>query len=167
MRIRYMALVLALLALTGCGCSAAGPSVEDTTPAETTYISPYPFPDVDPISDELKGSIEDALDEYIGFEVDHTWASPFSPRGCLRYYGAYGEMFVVFDESDMQMESREKIAEEVFWHCTSFSLYAYNNGNVIKLNEAYEQGLISAEDIAEIAKMHLQFDMWQFPQLYD
>lgn len=35
MRIRYMALVLALLALTGCGCSAAGPPVEDTTPAET------------------------------------------------------------------------------------------------------------------------------------
>lgn len=35
MRIRYMALVLALLALTGCGCSAVGPWVEDTTPAET------------------------------------------------------------------------------------------------------------------------------------
>ena len=169
MRKKIVAFLLILSLALCCSCSNEQAQAEDTTTVvdTTVYESPHPFPEVEPMTDELRESIESAIDESNGFESDHTWASPYTPRGILRYYGAYGEIFVVFCKSDMQEESFEKIGGEVFRHSTSFSLLAYYDGKLIQLKEAYEQGFISAQEVAEIAKIHLQFDMWQFPQLYD
>lgn len=78
--------------------------------------------------------------------------------GDLCYYGRYQGYDIVFMETMLQILSGKRIGDEEFYHSTSSVLYAYKNGELIELEEAYELGLISDRSLAEIAKRHSRYE---------
>ena len=139
-----------------------------TTPNETTTSeSPYPFPDIEPMPDELREKVEkvfventiwkDLTTEFPGW----TTASSTQKRAGVRYYGMFGDVVILFHSASLlDAVETKSIAGEKFMHFKPFDLYAYHNGVLIDLADAYDQGLISAEDISKVAQIHEQFHMW-------
>jgi len=75
----------------------------------------------------------------------------------MRYYGIHNGYTILFYEGDMTVESGERIGSEMFRHGRNFSLYAWRDGKLQKLKDAYEAGLLREEDIAYIAEIHKMF----------
>ena len=178
---KIFALVLAALlsASALCACQSPSPDPADTTPAPpaettptetapaqttsnetTTNESPYPFPEIEPMPDELRQKIEALHATEDVYNKFHGWITPYSSSGSVRYYGTYGDVVVLFTSGNIDVFTRIYIAESVFEHSSGCRLYVYYDGTFIDLSKAYEQGLISAENVAKVAEIHEQFDVW-------
>lgn len=196
-KIFAFALAAILLATALCACQSPSPDPADTTPAPplsdvvdttptettptettpaettpnetTTNESPYPFPEIEPMPDELREKVEkafventiwkDLTNEFPGW----TTADAVQKRSGVRYYGMFGDVVILFHSASiLQAVETKSISGESFMHFHPFDLYAYHNGVLIDLADAYEQGIISAEDISKAAQIHEQFHMWAY-----
>lgn len=135
--VALLALVLTLFA----GCQA--PTDPDVLHRET-------------LSDELKTKIKNKIvlkyDEVICWEgVLVDWAEP--------YYGTINDCIIVqyagTDRMSIGMERGYiEIAGHAFESPNYIGLYAYRDGEVCKLQEAYEQGWLTKEHIGKIHERH-------------
>ena len=91
----------------------------------------------------------------LGFDSD-SWWSEDNPLGKVRYYGTYNGYDILLSEGMTYGFMTISVAESYFNYHSGFELYAHKDGTRIPLQEAYEQGLISAEDIAQACTYHKQ-----------
>ncbi len=72
----------------------------------------------------------------------------------MYYYGTYNGYDVFFSYGMVGMSFYRRIGDELFLCKSSGKLYLHLNGKFIPLEEAYDQGLISAESLRKAAQIH-------------
>lgn len=87
-----------------------------------------------------------------------TWGD--SAAADAHYYGTYnGYMVILVPKLSMLCVSGQaEIADFTFTHCCIFDIYAYKDKSFITLKVAYENGLITDEQIEQIYSSHQE---WQ------
>ena len=74
-----------------------------------------------------------------------------------RYYGIFNDCVVVAQEGNLQHTTGYSI-EGIGIRGTSFYAFVYRDGEVLDLNQAYDQGWLTVEDIAKIASRHYNYN---------
>lgn len=98
---------------------------------------------------------QDGADTWNHYNTDGLWYSEEHPDE-LRYYGNYEGYDFLFAYSMLQASQSETFGNIVFESNVQFSFYVYKDGETMPVTEAYEQGLISDEAIAQVAALHKQ-----------
>jgi hypothetical protein len=162
MKIRVLSIILLIgLLLTACQSSgvAAG-------------ISYNGLPAITP---ELKQEIETVFlnkgmeqieweeFEYLGVNLVHE---------TIRYYGNYGDWSVFFANWGISGAGigETKVGGVFFEYGNGLDVWAYKDGELLKLDEAYEKGHITVEDLQAIADLHIQRELsWELKrcQIHD
>jgi hypothetical protein len=105
------------------------------------------------VTDELLAQIEDdyAKCRYTNGanpEIDGPWRIEYC-------YGIYsGCVAVMFSLPGSGVLRTVEIAGSVIHYRSSVSIYVWNDGRFFSLENAYNQGLLSKEDVAQIADLH-------------
>lgn len=70
------------------------------------------------------------------------------------YYGTYSGYDIVLEPTGLTWIEAQVIGNEEFVFGSSFILYAHKDGQFHKLKDIYEAGMISDEELAQIAQAH-------------
>ena len=173
--IKMTALILILTILLA-GCAAAGRdngpagtngAGNTSTAAPTVTLNPTQSSTTQPmetgteipgpewsaaLSAQMQETVEVAIRKLLGDErfklvlEPELWAD--------RYYGTYGECVVIFIEGQLAAITELVIGEQTITHGSSFTIYAYQNGEVRSLLDAYNDGWLSDEEISLIRQYH-------------
>ena len=71
-----------------------------------------------------------------------------------RYYGTFSGYAIVFEQTNLTVVQTQTIGGQSFTHGYSFVLYAIKDWQLYLLEDVYAQGLISQEDIVQLAQVH-------------
>ncbi len=99
-------------------------------------------PELLPLTPEQIAEIEEEYFEETGY--------PLSVEG--NYYGTYKGFIIVYQDWNIAETQEITVAGEHF--CLNGNVWAYKNGTFSKLQEAYQNGLLSKEDVAAISYYH-------------
>ena len=83
-----------------------------------------------------------------------------------KYYGVFNDCVVLVIESNLTMESEHRIADHVFGYGNSASMFAYNNGKMYDLKDAYEMGLLSGSDIGNVYTRYTKYKEFEKEWIY-
>ena len=113
------------------------------------------------ISGALKEEVGNAWLEERGREI--SW---YEAGGSNRYYGTYGEAVAIFSPGITDAIWEINVAgESLMWH-SGFSISVYKEGKFCSLEEAYENGILTQENVKSIADYHGWFvktyDKWEY-----
>lgn len=75
-------------------------------------------------------------------------------NGGARYYGIYGECVAVFEHTMLCWVETKHIADSEFTHSSSFVIWIYHDGEFCTIEEAWEQGLLTKEQVEQMAEYH-------------
>ncbi len=140
-----------------------GNTVVDTTDDETTFDETKEETIEDKYNkakaalttlDETKK--QEILDSYSydrisWYDIDSNNASTGDGMRC---YGVFENCIVLFMSTVLDVIETKKIAGSEFTHTSSFALYAYHDNCLYSLEEAYDKGLISSDDVKTAAERH-------------
>lgn len=131
-------------------------SNEPAAPGDETAAADSDF---SPIGEIIISEEEEAELKRAGFSVIGNQIVPADEKIAAahhfdRYYGTYNGYAVLLEGGMLTALSELKVAGQVFRSNYSFSIYAYKNGELHTISEAYESGLLTADDIAAIAAKH-------------
>ena len=85
-----------------------------------------------------------------------------------RYYGTYQDAVVVFQRCGMVGSDWEvEVAGQTLYSKNMFMIQVYQDGAFCELDEAYELGILTLEDIKDIAEYHVWFEHTYFSAWYD
>lgn len=163
----WIFVLAAVLMLTAVACKPddrdviVHPSVATTSPTETTVEPTEPTTmDFSILTDEQEQDISDAWYAKMGRNLG-TWYGKPDESGRyghyqVRCYGVWNDYAVLFRIPDGYIEVlyTEEIGGHTFKYNHPIDLFAYKDGEFYDLADAYELGLLSYEDIAEIAAQH-------------
>lgn len=120
------------------------------------------------ISDELKTDIQKAYDDWT---KGTSWYKDYYQKNGVeypltklvwdqyqgtRFYGTFGDCAVWAVIGNADVIDSFTLAGSFFENQTSTGIYVYSDGKHLTLQEAYNQKLISAEDIAIVAERHAE-----------
>lgn len=123
---------------------------------------------LEPPSEAVVKEINSALQEKFSITREPKWFNGDKGK-CVRYYGTYGDCVVIFTSDYDPMFDEERIIGAggyVFYHGRQFSIEVFHNGELIFLPDAYENGLLSEEQLAEIAVYHANFHQYRNQENY-
>lgn len=161
-RPRWMKVLCGLL----CAVLLAGIGLE-------VWLEHRPLPDTDPnapfqdLSDRTKEKVKKAIEEYyspsvarfwLGEPPTQDWQDPLEYG--MRYYGTFGGYHIVLAPiaTPIGMPMDRAIEEYRFHWPDSFHIYAYKDGKVMELEDAYELGLISKSQLDMIYQCFEQYN---------
>ncbi len=124
------------------------PEVEDAfTKALAAIIS---------LDNETMAELEDAYQTQYGYPLalNDVIAEPGDLLGGTFCYGKFDECIVIFSPTMLTVVSSKTIADEVFSYGSSFALYGYHDGMFYSLEEAYEKGFLTKDEVAIAAECH-------------
>lgn len=75
-------------------------------------------------------------------------------EGGSRYYGIYGDCVAVFQPTMLCWVETKQVADSEFTHSSSFVIWIYHDGEFCTIEEAWEQGLLTKEQVALMAEYH-------------
>ncbi len=98
-----------------------------------------------------------------------TWPSADTNWYGTRCYGQFGSVTVLFEAGMLTWIETKTIAGVEFTYSSSFGLWGYYNGSLYTLQEAYDNGYITKEQVAEAAANHslLQRLIYRIPRGMD
>lgn len=108
-----------------------------------------------PLDKEAQRQIAQALrQKYDEYSIH--WYSKEEPDGTCRCYGTDGDCHILFYAGGLRMEISDScvVGETVFYHGTSFELYAYKDGILTDLNIALEKGMVSPQAVKAALAQH-------------
>lgn len=127
------------------------------------------WPDLKPIPEKTLTKMEEA---WLAWKQNTQkqplyWAEPgieFWRSQRMRYYGTYGEC-VVFGRAlssnlDTSKTQTHRVAGGLFACSRELQLYAYCDGQIYDLEDAYAAGLLSAADVAKAADYHQMYELY-------
>jgi len=82
------------------------------------------------------------------------WPSADTNWYGTRCYGQFGSVTVLFEAGMLAWIETKTIAGVEFTYSSSFGLWGYYNGSLYTLQEAYDNGYITKEQVAEAAANH-------------
>ena len=107
------------------------------------------------LDEETKGKIEKAMAKRDQKNIAPNWYGfPDKNLSSLRCYGVFEKCIVLFEPTMLTAISTEFVADSEFTFGSSFGLYGYCNGEICALEEAYEKGYITREEVAIAAARH-------------
>ncbi len=115
-------------------------------------------------SQEVKTQIHDCFCNDMNYQLQ--WQGSDETTGRTKYFGTYSGYDVFFDEggpNKLTQTGREVIGDYIFQHGYAFDLFAYKDGKLTLLADAYGAGEISDEDLEQIFDMHLKYRLKQYP----
>lgn len=78
----------------------------------------------------------------------------FDEKSNPRYYGSFHGYHIIFHDIGLCAVQTRTIGGETFSHYNRFELYAVKDWTFYSLEEVFDQGLVSQEDIVQLAKIH-------------
>ena len=75
-------------------------------------------------------------------------------EGGSRYYGIYGDCVAVFQPTMLCWVETKQVADSEFTYSSSFVIWIYHDGEFCTIEEAWEQGLLTKEQVALMAEYH-------------
>ncbi|MBP5293177.1 MAG: hypothetical protein J6023_03510 [Clostridia bacterium] len=98
-----------------------------------------------------------------------TSASSGSKHHVVLYeYGNFSGWDVIFEEGPMPSVTTRRVSHYLFRCTSSFTIRAEKDGEVYLLEDAYQNGLLTENDIAEICRLHREFmEEGGFGSLYE
>lgn len=75
-------------------------------------------------------------------------------EGGSRYYGIYGDCVAVFQQTMLCWVETKQVADSEFTHSSSFVIWIYHDGEFCTIEEAWEQELLTKEQVALMAEYH-------------
>ncbi len=86
-----------------------------------------------------------------------------------RYYGSYDgyDVFYECPPANYGTSGTTYIGEYGFRNSGYFWIFAYKDGTLIPLEDAYEAGIISDKSMARICDVHLRYDKKLNPRIYE
>lgn len=157
-------------ALAACGRTESGNEISpivQTTSAETvtentgvtseTATTAETIPaESNVLDEETAEMLRREFAEYIN-ETDPLYAQ-FDPSRAVieEYYGRYSgcEVFLSMYSGGEEAEDYYSVAGYgMIFPCLGYSIYVHKDGNIWELDAAYEEGIISEEDVAKIAEI--------------
>lgn len=109
------------------------------------------------LDEETAEMLRKEFEEYIK-ETDPLYAQVDWSRAVIEeYYGRYSgcEVFRAFYRGGEEALDNYYVAGyEMIFPCLGYSIYVHKDGNIWELDAAYEEGIVSEEDIAKIAEKH-------------
>ena len=188
-----MVLILLLAAFAACGDAMDGnkettPSINPgQTPKEpenteeeekkeeddTTLV--FTLGDLEPLSKEKQEEVEKAWEiETVGniyMRQKIYWCKNGNPDVVLshRYYGTYNDCIVIYEmmEDFTNILRGIEVGGQKIYSWWLREVWVYYNGEFITINEAYENKLLTDDDISEIAKYNLLFEELEMGVKYD
>ena len=147
-------LLLTSLLISGCMDAADQPNGDaqnqlDSNTSEQTDEPETLFPEGMLEGLQKNGFLIESLDE-ISCEID--------PSRETRYYGTYHDYVVFFSAGQMRVNTEITVAGETFFHGNYFNIFVYKDGDLYKIQEAYEKGILNEEDIKGIAEYHKRYN---------
>lgn len=111
----------------------------------------------DPMTYGKRQEIKEAWSEYQG--KDFTNHIDFNRRYVcgLRYYGTFSDYVILFENTQLTVVSNQEIGDETFACSSSFVIYAYRDGEFRLLEEVFNEGEISPEQLKKIAEIHREY----------
>ena len=147
-------LVMLLSIVTGCG------KVDERT------LSLFKLEFSDEAVAELEVAYKNRLIEEASFDIpDDTvqmhWEG-VKPKGLVGggylYYGTFDDCVVWVSQGQTEAIVDFELAGSRFYNRNGISFFVCREGKLIMLEEAYEPGFISAEDIAIVANRHWEYN---------
>ena len=153
-----MVCVSALL-LSGCSGTQADVPTNSTQPDTTPSATQTQQQNVQYLSAEKKLAIEAAWKAHTGDAFDQ-WYSEVDGKSedGVRYYGTYGEVDVLFEPTFGEAITVQRIGGVMIQHSNTFELYAFADGKLYDLQDAFAEGLIDEEAMQTVARLHVQYD---------
>ena len=121
---------------------------------------------------ELKEGIDAAVTDYFGLkQTGIEWADPSdlpNTSKSYRCYGIFNGYAVILCHYDPNRPfayiiEPTTIGESAFYETAYFKLLAYKDGTLCELNEAYREGLITADEIEIVAERHEAVRKYFYP----
>ena len=139
------------------------------------WLEYRPLPDTDPnapfqdLSDRTKQNVIAALQDYYGVAAVFIWyqddvnlSNDYAYKYGLRYMGTVGGFHIImhpiYAVTGISEPSRLKIAGYSFQYPRRIRMYAYRAGRVIRLEDAYNQGLLSDAQILKIYQCYERYN---------
>lgn len=145
-------LVMLLCIVTGCG------KVDERT------LSLFKLEFSDEAVAELEMAYKNRLIENSSFDIPDATVEKYwkglNPNGGVgfKYYGTFDDCVVWVMQGQTEAIVDFELAGSRFYNRNGISFFVCREGKLIMLEEAYEQGLISAEDIAIVADRHWEYN---------
>lgn len=162
------AVTLSAAALLLSGCVAAQPG-ETTAPQNLATVPTITQPQIQlpqtaVLTAEKMEEIENAWYAVMSTELDgwYTEAGDTVTDG-MRYYGTCGGYDVLFVPTHEDVETSLVIGGVTISEQNTFELYAYKDGQFQDLEDVYQQGLISVEELEGIKGVHLNVQRKLYP----
>lgn len=129
------------------------PTEQETEPPVPALLPPGGVP-----TDELVAEISAAYEQKTG----HTWKYRYEEyhhgddpvQAITNYYGTYGDCAVLYDEGDIIDVRDIMVGEYRFQAGSPLFIDVYRNGEIGTLQEAYDNGWITNEQLREIWVYH-------------
>lgn len=122
----------------------------------SNYTFPYPRPELPPL--EIQ---EDILSLYNNlYEQGNDKTDTFK---AFVYYGEFNGAHVLLQIGQAMYVTSIIVDGYVFRCGTSFSILVYKDGALKKINDAYDIGWLTKDDIAYLAGYHKYADNWEIP----
>ena len=142
--------------------------IESITPTPEDIV--FTLEPLEPLSKEKQVEIEKAWEkEHDGTGVLQ-WCYAGEDSWLLwgdKYYGSYGNSIIIFyKKGNIGQSHTIEVAGETFDYYNRFEIYVYNEGVFYTIKEAYEKGILSKENIGNIAEYHKGFLVYISEKLY-
>jgi len=165
-------ILAAVCLLLCCGCAAAnmeaGPGTTNAQPTTTgttgivlepTTLPPETMPEVPYFDLALMPSSRKA-------EIEEAYKRQIDPRGSLdwedgydeRFYGDFGHCVVIYSRADIFCMERIEVAGYLFVYGSAANIYVYADGVFCHLKEAYENGMLTQEQISLVHQQYAKHD---------
>ena len=118
------------------------------------------------LTNEIKKDIKESYLER--YKIDGTYEDIWM----MKYYGKYDKSYAVvlnetYIDEDDDIYVVEKVAGfSIVYNFEGAYIHVYNNGNLYRLQEAYDKGLIDEESIIKIMSLHSE-SYYIYEKYYD
>lgn len=161
---KYTAKIIVLLLILSFVYCTGGCNKKDV---DERTLSVFDLEFSDKAVEELEAAFKKNLIEGTSFElsadtVEKLWAGAKPQRNYPRnggyiYYGTFNDCVVWFAAGNTHAITDFELAGSRFYFTSGCTFTVCRDGKLIQLQEAYEQGFISAEDIAIVAERHAEY----------
>lgn len=118
------------------------------------------------LTNEIKKDIKESYLER--YKIDGTYEDIWM----MKYYGKYDKSYAVvlsetyIDEDDDIYVIEEVAGFSIVYNFEGAYIHVYNNGNLYRLQEAYDKGLIDEDSIIKIMSLHSE-SYYIYEKYYD
>ena len=155
----YLKLIFVALFCLVVLCNCGSPSVSSKPPADIRIFEPNPTPEPVPIVDFNDTELGKQIRQDYFQRLDNAYGNiKFEDVYVRKLYGAYNDsiavlMWIYGFDPPPAIVTIEVEGSEFHFH-SGRPIMVWNNGNFYSLQSAYDEGLVSMENLEQIHSLH-------------